>query len=76
MTREAREAFVREHLAGFAGSLARRLAADDAGYLAAAAQVLAALVPAVDDRATGADADPFAEGCGDCAGPGAAGGPR
>jgi len=67
ITRDAREAFVREHLATFAASLARRLGPDDAGHLAGAADLLAARMPAVPGALADEDeVDPLADGCGVC----------
>jgi hypothetical protein len=67
VTRAAREAFVRDHLAVLAGSLARRLGPDGAGYLAGAADLLAARIPERDRRVLDEDeVDPLADGCGAC----------
>lgn len=69
VTCQAREAFVREHLATFAVSLARRLAAGDGGHLVDAAGFLAARMPSVHAPVPGdEERDPLAGGCGACAG--------
>ena len=67
VTRAAREAFVRDHLAILAGSLARRLGPEGADYLAGAADLLAARIPERDRRVLDEEeADPVADGCGGC----------
>lgn len=67
VTREAREAFLRDHLGVLAGSLARRLGPDNASYLAGAADLLAARIPwCVGIPEEGDPVDPLAEGCGAC----------
>jgi nitrate reductase assembly molybdenum cofactor insertion protein NarJ len=66
VTAAARAGFVSEHLAVMAGPLARRLGASGAGHLAAAADLLAARVPA-SPVAEGAGAGPTDDGCGGCA---------
>jgi hypothetical protein len=65
VTRAAREAFARDHLAPLAAGLARRLAEGAPPYLAAVADWLVARLPAV-DVVTTASPDPFADGCGAC----------
>lgn len=63
----AREAFVREHLAGFARSLARQLGPDDVPHLAGAADLVAARMPPGEPLAPGAaEVDPVTDGCGAC----------
>jgi nitrate reductase assembly molybdenum cofactor insertion protein NarJ len=66
VTSAAREAFVREHLAAFARSLARRLVPDDLPHLAGAADLVAARMPLVTAPAGPDDVDPVADGCGNC----------
>jgi len=67
ITREARDGFLREHLAPFAVSLARKLGPDEAGHLAGAADLLAARVPVVDPIPPfESEIDPLANGCGAC----------
>ena len=67
VTCDARAAFIRDHLAVLAGSLASRLGPDGAGYLAGAADLLAARIPECERAVTGGDAvDPLADGCGAC----------
>jgi hypothetical protein len=67
VTRDARLAFEREHLAPLAGGLLRRLAGTAPPHLAAVADWLVARLPAVETTATVAP-DPLAEGCGACVG--------
>jgi nitrate reductase assembly molybdenum cofactor insertion protein NarJ len=67
VTRAAREAFMQDHLGTLAVALARQLGPDSAGYLAGAADLLAARMPdGVDTGETEVALDPLAEGCGAC----------
>jgi hypothetical protein len=67
VTCDAREAFVREHLAGFVRSLARQLAPDDVQHLAGAADLVAARMPLVEPPAPDeGEVDPLTDGCGAC----------
>jgi hypothetical protein len=65
VTAAARAEFIAEHLAIVAGPLARRLAAAGVEHLAAAAELLAARVPASPVDAPTAP-DPDDDGCGTC----------
>jgi hypothetical protein len=64
VTATARAEFLRAHLATIAAPLARRLTGDDS-HLAAAAELLAARVPAAPEVAVPGE-DPLAGGCGAC----------
>jgi hypothetical protein len=66
VTREARDAFVREHLATLVVSLSRRLTVED-GHLAAAMDLLAARVPMGDVSVSSEERpDPLDAGCNGC----------
>ena len=65
VTREAREAFCRDHLAPLAVGLARRLAGAAPPHVAAVVDWLVARLPAVEVVGT-APPDPLAGGCGAC----------
>lgn len=69
VTREAREAFARDHLAPLAAGLARRLAGGAPPYLATVADWLVAHLPPVDVVSTKTP-DPLDGGCGACCAPG------
>lgn len=69
VTRAAREAFVRDHLALLAGALVRRLGSVGDTHLAGAAAALAAGIPGCDRTVVDQEAvDPLADGCGACVG--------
>jgi hypothetical protein len=70
VTRAAREAFAREHLAPLAAGLAVRLADEEPTPFAATADWLVAHLPLVEIPTAGAGAsDPLAQGCGACVPP-------
>jgi hypothetical protein len=65
VTREAREAFARDHVAPLAAGLARRLGGAAPPHLAGVVDWLVARLPAVEVASTAAP-DPLAGGCGAC----------